>query len=69
MKKKTIAEKRAILYREWLLARLSNDESYYDYTRKRKELGVFKEKEKAIQARKEAEIKYFGKHRYDALNT
>lgn len=32
MKKKTIAEKRAILYREWLLACLANDESYYDYT-------------------------------------
>lgn len=30
MKKKTIAEKRAILYREWLLARLSNDGFYYD---------------------------------------
>ena len=28
----TIAEKRAILYREWLLARLANDESYYYYT-------------------------------------
>lgn len=32
MKKKTIAEKRAILYREWLLALLANDESYYDST-------------------------------------
>ena len=30
--KKTIAEKRAILYREWLLARLANDEAYYDST-------------------------------------
>ena len=32
MKKKTIAEKRAILYREWQLAKLANDECYYDYT-------------------------------------
>ncbi len=30
--KKTIAEKRATLYREWQLAKLANDESYYDYT-------------------------------------
>lgn len=30
--KKTIAEKRAILYREWQLAKLANDECYYDYT-------------------------------------
>ena len=28
-------------------------------------LGYFKEKEDAIQARKEAEIKYFGEYRYD----
>ena len=28
----TIAEKRAILYREWLLAKLANDKSYYYYT-------------------------------------
>ena len=32
MKKKTIAEKRAILYREWQLAKLANDECYYNYT-------------------------------------
>ena len=32
MKKKTIAEKRAILYREWQLAKLANDECYYYYT-------------------------------------
>lgn len=32
MKKKTIAEKRAILYREWQLAKLANDEYYYNYT-------------------------------------
>lgn len=32
MKKKTIAEKRAILYREWKLAKLANDECYYNYT-------------------------------------
>ena len=32
MKTKTIAEKRAILYREWQLAKLANDECYYDYT-------------------------------------
>lgn len=43
--------------------------AYLTINRKRKELGVFKEKEKAIQVRKEAEIKYFGEHRYDALNT
>lgn len=30
--KKTIAEKRAILHREWLLATLANDECYYDST-------------------------------------
>lgn len=29
MKKQTIAQKRAILYREWLLATLSVDEYYY----------------------------------------
>ena len=33
MKKKTIAEKRAILYREWQLAKLANDEYYYGYYR------------------------------------
>lgn len=32
MKKKTIAEKRAILYREWQLAKLANDGCYYNYT-------------------------------------
>ena len=32
MKKKTIAEKRAILHREWQLAKLANDEYYYNYT-------------------------------------
>lgn len=32
MKKKTIAKKRAILYREWQLAKLANDEYYYNYT-------------------------------------
>lgn len=30
--KKTIAQKRSQLYREWLLATLSNDESYYNST-------------------------------------
>ena len=27
--KQTVAQKRAVLYREWLLARLGNDERYY----------------------------------------
>ena len=31
-------------------------------------LGLFDKKEDAIAARKEAEIKYFGEHRYDANN-
>ena len=31
-------------------------------------LGTFKNKEDAIKARKEAEMKYFGEHRYDANN-
>lgn len=30
--KKTIAQKRSQLYREWLLATLSNDEAYYNST-------------------------------------
>ena len=29
MKKQTITQKRATLYREWLLATLANDERYY----------------------------------------
>lgn len=42
--------------------------AYITLNRKRKELGIFKEKEKAIQARKKAEEELFGEHRYDALN-
>lgn len=33
-----------------------------------KHIGCFKNFEDAVQARKEAEIKYYGKHRYDANN-
>lgn len=32
MKKQTITQKRATLFREWLLATLANDEGYYFHT-------------------------------------
>lgn len=36
---------------------------------KRITIGYFNNKDEAIHARKEAEIKYFGQHRYDNNNS
>lgn len=42
--------------------------SYIQVNKKSIGLGYFKEKDDAIKARKEAEVKYFGDNRYDAHN-
>ena len=38
--------------------------AYIEYNQKYIHLGLFNTKEEAIKARKEAELKYFGKYRY-----
>lgn len=43
--------------------------SYITINKKRIDLGFFENKKDAIQARKKGEIKYFGEHRYDVLNS
>lgn len=47
-------------YSKWL--------AYIDVNKTRIHLGYFDQKDAAIDARKKAEIKYFGEHRYDANN-